>query len=586
MKIRHKLLLVLIATSFATSILIGAGSIRLLRNAVRDRFSERLHAETALLEAWLDSGLHGTDAETIAIGAANALGVRVTLISGDGTILGDSAKHLEDLPSMESHLGRPEVRQAAATGTGEASRVSASTGIEYLYTARRIGGSGPVRYVRLALPVERVQKVQSHYLLLAVAFTVAALLALSAIAYAVVRRLSHPIETMSDAAERTTSGDLSSEIAYEGADEVARLGASINRMKTTLLDKIAELRADRALTASVLAGMREGLIVVGPDRRIELANEAFRQIFGVAVDPVGRRVVQVVRDATVSRDLDRALAEGGEIHDLVLQATDSGRSFEVHLTPLAPATPDRPARILALFFDVTRLVALESVRREFVADVSHELRTPLTSITAFVETLLDGGLSDPENSVKFLGIVRKHAERMSALIDDLTDLSLIETGAAELKPEEIDATEVAREVVSHLGHKLAAGDVVVQVETPSPFLVRADRRRLEQVLLNLIDNAIKFNRPGGTVRVTGSVEDARPILVVEDTGIGIPADSLEKVFNRFYRVDKARSREMGGTGLGLAIVKHLMRLHGGSIRVESELGRGSKFILEFPPFRG
>jgi two-component system phosphate regulon sensor histidine kinase PhoR len=585
MKIRHKLLLVLVVTSLATSVGIGLGSAGLLRRAVQERFTERIHAETGLLAVSLAPRVSAQDAEAAAISAARSLDLRVTLIGRAGEVLGDSAKHLEDLPAMENHLARPEIRQAAATGAGEATRVSASTGIEYFYAARRVEGDGAVRYVRTALPVASVRAIQSHYILLAILFALAALLVLAAIAYAVVRRLSAPIERMSRAAERTVAGDLGVEVPYDGTDEISQLGASINRMRARLLDKVGELDADHRLMASVLAGMKEGVLLVGPGRRIELANDAFRQIFRVPFDPAGRLLAEAIRNPAVHRDLDRAIADGLEVRDQVLDAADSGRSFEVHVTPLPSAAPGTPGRVLVLFFDITRLVALEEVRREFVADVSHELRTPLTSISAFVETLLEGNFGNAEESLQFLEIVRKNAERMRALIDDLTDLSLIETGAVEIRTAPIDASKIARDVAFELAHKYADRGVEVRADLPSPFLVHADPGRLEQVLVNLIDNGIKFNRPGGSVRVTGSLDDARPVIEVADTGVGIPADSLEKVFNRFYRVDRARSREMGGTGLGLAIVKHLMRLHGGSVRVESESGKGSRFILEFPPAR-
>jgi len=349
------------------------------------------------------------------------------------------------------------------------------------------------------------------------------------------------------------------------------------RAHDDLQGRIAELDEDRRLLRSVFAGMREGLLVVDPDRRIRLVNDAFRQIFGLPFDPIGRLLAEVIRDPTVASDLDAALLEGKEIRESVVRAVDSGRSFELHVTPLHPGA-------LVLLFEVSRLEALERVRREFVANVSHELRTPLTSIKAFVETLLEGGLEDREHARRFLSIVRRHADRMNELIDDLTDLSLIETGSIALDLQEMDAGEVARDVVAQLA--LRAGEVEVRCTVESPFPLQADRRRLEQILVNLVDNAIKFNRPGGRVVVSGTMEDRHPVLAVEDTGVGIPADSLEKVFHRFYRVDKARSREAGGTGLGLAIVKHLMRLHGGAVRLRSELGRGSRFELEFPPPSG
>jgi two-component system phosphate regulon sensor histidine kinase PhoR len=364
---------------------------------------------------------------------------------------------------------------------------------------------------------------------------------------------------------------------------LAHLAASINRMKRALVDKIAELDSERAVLRSVIGGMKEGLLLVGPDRRVELANDAFRQIFAVPFDPSGHLLAEAIRNPAVIRDLDRALGAGSEVIDLVLEAADSGRSFEVHVTPLPARPSGLPGGALVLFFDVTRLVALESVRRDFVADVSHELRTPLTSIRAFVETLLDGGIEDRENATRFLEIARRHTARMEALIDDLTDLSLIETGSIELVREEVDAGELAREVAAEVSLRHAAAGVAIEVDFPSPLRIEADRRRLTQVLVNLVDNGIKFNRPGGAVRISGRIEGGRPTIVVEDTGTGIPSESLEKIFHRFYRVDRARSRDLGGTGLGLAIVKHLMRLHGGTVRAESELGHGSRFVLEFPP---
>jgi two-component system phosphate regulon sensor histidine kinase PhoR len=399
-------------------------------------------------------------------------------------------------------------------------------------------------------------------------------LLLAALAYLATRRLASAIERMTAAAERTAAGERRLDLPYASADELSRLAASVNRTKTALLAEIADLDEDRRLLSSVFAGMREGLLVVGPDRRIRLVNEAFRQIFGVPFDPIGRLLAEVIRDPRVVADLDTALEEKREIRESVVRAADSGRSFELHVTPLDPGA-------LVLFFEVSRLEALERVRREFVANVSHELRTPLTSIKAFVETLLDGGVDDREHAVRFLTIVRRHADRMNALIDDLTDLSLIETGSVSLDLQVLDAGEVARDVVTQLAPG-AGQEIAVRCEVPSPFPVLADRRRLEQVLVNLVDNAIKFNRLGGTVIVSGLVQEGHPVLAVEDTGVGIPADSLEKVFHRFYRVDKTRSREAGGTGLGLAIVKHLMRLHGGAVRLRSELGHGARFELEFP----
>ena len=246
--------------------------------------------------------------------------------------------------------------------------------------------------------------------------------------------------------------------------------------------------------------------------------------------------------------------------------------------------PDRASGerwVLALFFDITRLEALENVRQEFVANVSHELRTPLTSIRAFVETLLEGGMDDRTNREKFLQVIQRQSGHMQELIDDLTDLSRIETGAIELEREPVDLAEVTRDVLERVRDRHPDADVELREDFPEPVRGPFDRRRMEQVLVNLVENAVKFNRPGGHVTVRGRRDGARIRNEVEDDGIGIPSESIPKIFNRFYRVDKARSKEVPGTGLGLAIVKHLVRLHGGTVQVRSELGRGSTFTMDF-----
>jgi two-component system phosphate regulon sensor histidine kinase PhoR len=351
-------------------------------------------------------------------------------------------------------------------------------------------------------------------------------------------------------------------------------------MKRSLVARIDELHSEHALFVSVVSGMKEGLLLVDPSGRVRLANPALRELLEVSFDPTGHRLGEVVRNPTLIQVVERALAERVETRETVVRLPDSGRSFELHATAL-----EDDGGVIVLFFDITRLELLERVRREFVSNVSHELRTPLTAIRAFVETLQAGALEDRANGRRFLEIIAKHSERLQALIDDVTDLSRIETGAVTLELAELDAAQVARDVVEHLRPVIDRYGVQVRIELRSPFLLTADRRRLEQVLTNLIDNAVKFNRPGGTVRLHGSASGGRPVVVVEDDGIGMPADSLDRIFHRFYRVEPARSREAGGTGLGLAIVKHLMRLHGGTVRAESELGRGSRFILEFPERR-
>ncbi|MGH9388752.1 MAG: ATP-binding protein, partial [Vicinamibacteria bacterium] len=335
-------------------------------------------------------------------------------------------------------------------------------------------------------------------------------------------------------------------------------------MTRSLVAQIGALSSEKRLRDAILGGMKEGIIVVDSDRRVLLCNRSLRSILPMTIaEPAGRPLVEVVRDTSVVDAFSTALRTGEEVRTVVQIALAPPRSFELTVAPLTDAEGARVG-VLGIFFDITKLTALEGVRREFMADVSHELRTPLTSVKAFVETLLSGGMEDPENRGRFLDIVQKNADRMEAILDDLTDLSRIETGAIRLEPEPIELAPLVNELFESLRHRTAARNLQVTVEVPEGTFLTADRRRLEQILLNLADNAIKFNRAGGAVRLRASRAEASGgsgmlRIEVEDTGNGIPTESIEKVFNRFYRVDRSRSREEGGTGLGLAIVKHLVK---------------------------
>ncbi len=405
----------------------------------------------------------------------------------------------------------------------------------------------------------------------------------AAVGWFAYRMLDQQVESLTAEVDATPTDGTHRAIVVEGAGSAGELASAMTRIVSELADRVEDGRRESRLLQSVVGAMKEGMVVLGPDRKIRIANEAFRQLFRTPFDPVGRLLAEVVRDPAVFRELEASLPPSGEIRESLLHPPGSGRSFELRVSPLLGGSPDEPAGALILFFDVTRLEALERVRREFVADVSHELRTPLTSIKAFVENLIEERLVDTNESLKFLEIVRKHADRMGALIDDLTDLSLIETGAVALDLAPLDASELVQDVVAQFAFRAQTAHVEIRLELPSPFPLVADQRRLWQVLVNLIDNAIKFSHRGGVVHIAGDVREGRPRITVTDTGVGIPPDAQEQVFHRFFRADKARSRELGGTGLGLAIVKHLMRLHDGQVSVVSELGRGATFTLEFPP---
>lgn len=582
MRLRRKLLWVLIATSAAASLALGVGAARVLAGVVRAEVGLRLENEAGLLGGLVAAAPDAAAADRLVREAGRRLGVRVTWIAGDGRVLADSSKPPEEVPAMENHLGRPEVAEARRAGTGASVRRSDTTGVEYHYLARRIESAGAEGFVRVALPIADMERFEREHLVLLGGSIAAALALLSVLSYLLVRRISRPIEDMSTAAGRVAAGDLACAVPEPSEEELGRLGASMNRMKDVLVAKLGEIETEQRFLKTMTDGMEEGLLLVGPGHRVLLDNAAFRRIFRIGFAPTGYRLGEVARHPTVVSVIDEVFRTGRDARETVRGTPGSDRSFEMHARPVVIPGPEKERGVLVLFFDITRLEALENVRRLFVADVSHELRTPVTSIKGSIETLLEGGYVADADAVRFLEMAARQTDRMAALIADLTDLSLIETGAIRLEIESVDLASLAAGVVESISQRHPASEVGVVSDVPRGFAVRADRRRLEQVLVNLVDNGVKFNRPGGRVVVSATRRGGAVRITVEDTGAGIPFESQDKVFQRFYRVDKSRSQAVGGTGLGLAIVKHLVHLHEGEVSLESAPGQGSRFHVDLP----
>ena len=328
--------------------------------------------------------------------------------------------------------------------------------------------------------------------------------------------------------------------------------------------------------------MREGLLVINQEMRVVASNRAARSLFSNVEDPIGaRRLTELTRNPAIYD----AFLDGvrGKERAGVKVETYGGerRVFDLRVVPLQSANGKASHGAVGVFFDITRLERLELIRQEFLSNVSHELRTPLTSIIALAETLETGAIDDPEHNRRFLTIIQKNAARMHRLIDDILELSAIEAGNVKVKQEVVQLNSLVEDVVGSLSAAASSHAITLQNLVPQEAKVFADPHRLVQMLTNLIDNAIKFNREGGVVSIKheGGVRDK---ISVEDTGEGIPAHHLDRLFERFYRVDRARSRELGGTGLGLAIVKHLARAHDGEVTVESRFGEGTSFTIELP----
>jgi len=342
---------------------------------------------------------------------------------------------------------------------------------------------------------------------------------------------------------------------------------------------IAAADSPRHLLKKILDTTRECMLVIDADMRIAASNSAAFDAFGRGIDLEGRRLSEIVRDLDLHEAFRRAVFSHTQSEVRLELNTADRRRFDVYVAPL---DLDGNAHAIGFFYETTKIERLESIRQEFLSNISHELRTPLTSILAFVETLEDGAIDDDENNRRFLGVIRRNAERMHSLIADILELSMIESGKVSVEPRRIALTELVDEIFASLGSKAQTREVELFNDIGRSVTVLADRVRIEQMLVNLIDNAIKFNRVGGSVTVTHECQSSVDLISVADAGEGIMPEQQTRIFERFYRVDRARSREMGGTGLGLAIVKHLAKLHGGEVTVKSILTEGSTFQIQLP----
>ncbi len=504
---------------------------------------------------------------------------RVTVVEPGGVVLGDSEA---DAAKMENHASRPEFREALAGKQGASVRRSATLDHDLLYLAVPASFRGQPGYaLRLAVPLEQVGRAiaEVRWRILQVS-AVAALLAL-VIAYLFSRSLSRRIRQVQSFAEGLVNAQFSEVLPPAPMDELGALARSLNNMASQLRDMVERLRLESARREAILDGMVEGVLAVDNELRVTFCNRAFARIVG-ARHPVVQRlpVLELVRDPGFLDMLTHVLVTGEpQKQRLQLTAAES-RFFETQAAPLE--SHSRRGAIVILH-DVTDLERLEHVRRDFVASVSHELRTPLASIQGYAETLLEGALEDPLHNRQFLEIIKSQAIRLNNIASDLLALSELESGEPETQQEKICVREAIEAAVRDVESEASSRSVVIHCGEMSDVFVSGQRLRLEQALVNLLDNAVKFNRPGGEVLIEARRSAEATVLIsVTDKGIGIPSEDLPRVFERFYRVDKSRSREVGGTGLGLSIVKHSVERMGGTVTTESQLGKGSKFTIALP----
>jgi len=520
------------------------------------------------------------DCDPVAKHYAALLDARVTIIGTDGTVLGESDEYRE---RMDNHLYLPEVQQALSTGVGSSIRYSRTVGYDMMYVAVPITVQGQLMgIVRIALPLHQIDASVAglHRAVLATTLLTALLAVVLAVFLA--GRIMRPVRWLTEVVERMADGDLSARLMSSTRDEVGTLTCAFNQMADHLQRMVTTLSQEQDRLASVLEYMADGVLITDDEGRVQLINPAAARILDTSEGAaLGRSFAVVVRHHQLI-ELWKRCRESGEEQVTAVELGRQGPFLQAIVTPLRGADTQG---FLVILQDLTRVRLLETVRRDFISNVSHELRTPLASLKALVDTLRDGALNDPPSAQHFLNRIETEVDAMTQMVQELMELSRIESGQVPLRLQPISVADVVLQPVERLRPQAERAGLQLAIDLPPGIpQVLVDAERMQQVVTNLLHNAIKFTPPSGKVTVSAVASGGEVIISVRDTGVGIPADDLPRIFERFYKVDRARSGD--GVGLGLAIAKHIVEAHGGCIWVESEEGQGSTFSFALPLWSG
>ena len=555
------------------TLLVSTLERRRLARHIEEDLAARTRLAAALLAHRPVTPSHDAEAGQLAA----LTGARVTFIDAAGRVTGDSEVTEIDLPRVENHGDRPEVVEARAGGIGRARRYSQTAERDFLYAASAVDDS-PIAFVRLALPLASMREQLAPIWRTALLALGAGLLAALALAWAMSHWLTARVRAIAAVARRYKHGDLSRPSRDYGDDEIGEVARALDDSVQELGRRLDESRRNRAHMEAILSGMFEGVVLVNGAGRLLLANAAARAMLRLPDAPENRHYREIVRQPGVAALLEQALAgKDAEQLDLTLNR-DPGRAFAARSSPIS--APDGDGAVLVLH-DVTALRRADQIRRDFVANVSHELRTPLTAVRGYVEALLDMETTAP--SRRFLEIVARHTLRMERLVKDLLRLARLDAGQEALDRATISLESLVAGVATELEADLAARRMQLVVTAgPGASTVTGDPAKLHDALRNLVENAVRHGAEGTDITIAARRDGDALVIEIADRGPGIPPQDLQRIFERFYRVDRARTRDDGGTGLGLAIVKHLIGLHGGTVTAANRDGGGAVFTVRLP----
>lgn len=566
-------LLIILVTVLVVSLVVG----QQVRSVLEQKVEEELLTYARLIDS-------STEKE-IASGIkqlADTSGSRVTIIDPAGKVLADS---VVDATTVESHLDRPEIQEARVKGNGRSVRVSRTTNVDTMYVAILSKTAEPGGYIRFARPLKEVGG-SIRALNISLLTSILILSTVSVIlAFFFAYRFSRPINQMEEFTEKLRDGKTTGSLYLQEGGEMQQLASNINYLVRELQIQINSAHEEKSKVLAAFASMSEGVLVLDIDNRVEAYNRAFRSMIGSRFGEIrGKTLLEAFRSTDLQDFYERFIATENPISKVIDIREPVPRVFEITISAIK-GLPHNDRKTMLVFHDITRIKKLERMRADFIANVTHELKTPLTAILGFIETLKGGAIDDRQTAVKFLDVIDRQTARLNRLIDDLLVISNIEMGEMKFHFEGIAPGDPINTALSIIERKAREKGIAVKKDIPENLpSIRADRDRLVQVFLNILDNAVKFNNPGGEVAVSAAGRDGEVEVRISDTGMGIPQSEIPRLGERFYRVDKARSRELGGTGLGLSIVKHLMIAHEGRMEIESQMGRGTTVSLYFPHY--